>query len=593
MLFALKEGGGLKAYKFPFSNEGVGPDEFNDYHQHGVQMTQMKTSFNERYLFAGGIDGSVWIFRVQDKEGRIARQEKDWYFSEEIIVTKSELKESYRLLNDLKMKVADIQEQSDSEVKSKDASHAFKLEEITAKYCEEINRLRNASENLQIELQEMSAKNRSLCINSQKENAVELQEMKNAFLEKIESEKSRFACLVDKRNQLEAQWESQMKDINVEHHRKSEEIKTYFREIVEEIQNSITKTKKDTTKMILKHEIEVKDIEADVEKEYLEITYQFENKLKDEKSTLASVQADNTTMMNTYHSIQLDLENHKKQLMGSEKEVKRLIDSIKKLNEDIDGLNNELKEREDTIGEKEKRIYDLKKKNEELEKFKFVLDYRILDLRKKIEPREHNIAIMKKQIESMNLELKDYILKNSDLNQKRDELMLKYRATFTRRNTEAWKNQQVKNIIDTFIQHLYVAFKSIDDKPLLLKECVRLYNAYKNANENPPEWVPKNILSFEPQLYETKLQDCDGIVIDDVSKTREDVRNRKQLETTLKILQKNETSLMKIVKRDAKNIVIETMNLNQYIDLIQGIELSSSRSSEKANTNERACECKK
>ena len=48
-------------------------------------------------------------------------------------------------------------------------------------------------------------------------------------------------------------------------------------------------------------------------------------------------------------------------------------------------------ERDDTIQEKEKRIYDLKKKNQELEKFKFVLDYKIKELKKQIEPRERDI----------------------------------------------------------------------------------------------------------------------------------------------------------------------------------------------------------
>ena len=47
---------------------------------------------------------------------------------------------------------------------------------------------------------------------------------------------------------------------------------------------------------------------------------------------------------------------------------------------------------------KEKRIYDLKKKNQELEKFKFVLDYKIKELKKQIEPRENDIKIMKEQI---------------------------------------------------------------------------------------------------------------------------------------------------------------------------------------------------
>ena len=49
----------------------------------------------------------------------------------------------------------------------------------------------------------------------------------------------------------------------------------------------------------------------------------------------------------------------------------------------------------------EKRIYDLKKKNQELEKFKFVLDYKIKELKKQIEPRENDIKEMKEQIQEV------------------------------------------------------------------------------------------------------------------------------------------------------------------------------------------------
>jgi len=48
--------------------------------------------------------------------------------------------------------------------------------------------------------------------------------------------------------------------------------------------------------------------------------------------------------------------------------------------------------RDDTIHEKEKRIYDLQKKNHELEKFKFVLEYKLSELKKQIEPRENELV---------------------------------------------------------------------------------------------------------------------------------------------------------------------------------------------------------
>ena len=51
-----------------------------------------------------------------------------------------------------------------------------------------------------------------------------------------------------------------------------------------------------------------------------------------------------------------------------------------------------------TYFSQEKHIYDLKMKNQGLEKFKFVLDYRIEEFKKQIESRENDIKTMKEQI---------------------------------------------------------------------------------------------------------------------------------------------------------------------------------------------------
>ena len=51
----------------------------------------------------------------------------------------------------------------------------------------------------------------------------------------------------------------------------------------------------------------------------------------------------------------------------------------------------EIRDRKLTITEKDLRIFDLKKKTQELEKFKFVLDYKIKELKRDIGPREVEI----------------------------------------------------------------------------------------------------------------------------------------------------------------------------------------------------------
>lgn len=64
----------------------------------------------------------------------------------------------------------------------------------------------------------------------------------------------------------------------------------------------------------------------------------------------------------------------------------------------------ELSERESTIRDKDKRITDLKKKTQELEKFKFVLDYKIKELKRDIGPRGATIEKLKEQTNKMQQE---------------------------------------------------------------------------------------------------------------------------------------------------------------------------------------------
>jgi cilia- and flagella-associated protein 57 len=51
-----------------------------------------------------------------------------------------------------------------------------------------------------------------------------------------------------------------------------------------------------------------------------------------------------------------------------------------------------VEERNETIAQKESRIFEIKQKNQELEKFRFVLEYKINELREELEPQELTIA---------------------------------------------------------------------------------------------------------------------------------------------------------------------------------------------------------
>jgi hypothetical protein len=92
------------------------------------------------------------------------------------------------------------------------------------------------------------------------------------------------------------------------------------------------------------------------------------------------------------------------------------------LQEDIRQKGFAIHEKDNMIGDKEKKIYALKKKTQELEKFKFVLDYKIKELKRDIAPRGMEITRLKKETNDMDKNLRHYNKINANLGYIVDEL---------------------------------------------------------------------------------------------------------------------------------------------------------------------------
>lgn len=91
----------------------------------------------------------------------------------------------------------------------------------------------------------------------------------------------------------------------------------------------------------------------------------------------------------------------------------------------------------------------LKKKNQELEKFKFVLDYKIKELKGQVEPREAEIGAMRSQIKEVDSELEAYHKSNTDL----DGLIGRLRAELDNLQLEATNLRAEVNTRGTSIRN--------------------------------------------------------------------------------------------------------------------------------------------
>ena len=127
---------------------------------------------------------------------------------------------------------------------------------------------------------------------------------------------------------------------------------------------------------------------------------------REEKSTLKGEQAIMRKKFSTFQAEMAKLKSEKEEKEGTIKNLRREAAERDKV---VALLKKDVQEREESIADKERRMGELKAKNKELEKFKFVLDYKLRELAKEIEPRDEQIMQMRETIRELDDELqRDY-----------------------------------------------------------------------------------------------------------------------------------------------------------------------------------------
>jgi len=166
-------------------------------------------------------------------------------------------------------------------------------------------------------------------------------------------------------------------------------------------------------------------IDEDAQDEINEIAKKNESNLKQVQDMGLKSKAE----LQLYRNKLLDVESEIEQLIRQKQDKGTQLENQKKT---IDSLRAEIKERgkeiyekDGTIADRERTIYTFKKRTQELDKFKFVLDFKIKELKREIAPQEAKIAKLKIDTNKMDKSLRLYNNTNMKLGVIVDDLRTK------------------------------------------------------------------------------------------------------------------------------------------------------------------------
>nr|XP_020031329.1 cilia- and flagella-associated protein 57 [Castor canadensis] len=549
MMFVGTSVGTIRAMKYPLPVQ----KEFNEYQAHAGPITKMLLTFDDQFLLTVAEDGCLFTWKVFDKDGRGIKREREVGFAEEVLVTKTDMEEKAQVMLELKTRVEELKMENEYQLRLKDMNYSEKIKELTDKFIQEMESLKTKNQVLKTEKEKQDIQHRERIDDLLDKQSRELQDLECCNNQKLLLEYEKYQELQLKSQRMQEEYEKQLRDNDETRSQALEELTEFYEAKLQEKTTLLEEAQEDVRQQLREFEETKKQIEEDEDREIQDIKTKYERKLRDEKESNLRLKGETGIMRKKFSSLQKEIEERANDIEVLKGEQVKLQGVIKSLEKDIQGLKREIQERDETIQDKEKRIYDLKKKNQELEKFKFVLDYKIKELKKQIEPREYEIKVMKEQIQEMEAELERFHKQNTQLELNITELWQKLRATDQEMRREQQKERDLEALVKRFKTDLHNCVAYIQE-PRLLKEKIR-------------------------GLFEKYVQRADMVEIAGLNSDlqQEYARQREHLERNLATLKKKVVKESELHRTDYVRIMQENVSLIKEINELRR-ELKFTRS---------------
>lgn len=250
----------------------------------------------------------------------------------------------------------------------------------------------------------------------------ELQLKWEAYSQQMLADAANFQKLQAEKEEQARDNESKINRIIKEHNKRVADKLEQFRKDMETAKNTTEQLRNDIRQIKEDNEETIKQIQSDADFEIKEINGKnTANQTQVQDMSLKS-KAELQLTKNKHLDLESDIEKLKRDKQEKNIQVTTQNEILKNLQREIKDQAAEISAKDKLIGDREKKIYQLKKKTQELEKFKFVLDYKIKELKRDIAPREMEITRLKKETNEMDKNLKHYNKINANLGYIVDDL---------------------------------------------------------------------------------------------------------------------------------------------------------------------------
>ncbi|XP_016840844.1 cilia- and flagella-associated protein 57 [Nasonia vitripennis] len=479
LMFLTYPGGFVASLKYPLTD----PVEFNEYHIHCSNISQMVLTYDEQVLITTGVDGTLCFWKVSYVDGKTSALRRDLLYSDQILISRNDLGDKVHAIRDLNTRIKELETEHVYKMRQTTLQHNDKLREIHQSYCEAIEELRDKIDKLEEDhTNEINTINVEIA-RTKAAHEEAMRQMEIGYDSKLIVEYDKYQAFEERNNAMREDYEQRLTDLAKASKAELEETIGKYEARLREKDLQLKEAHEEMAQEVRIHEIIKAQIEDDADREIVELRTNYEAALCEERALVLKLKGEAGVLRNKHAMSQKDAEDLKWQLNSLRDEYTQLKGRKEELEKDVVDLKSELQDRDSTILDKEKTIDELGLANQELEKFKFVLNHRITELQAQIEPRDKQINELKDKIADMELELLGLNKTNQNLELKLYELREKLSAAKREIQIETQRRKRCQQVSRKIRIELLDTAALIQEPNALKSAIIKLYHRYSDSEE--------------------------------------------------------------------------------------------------------------
>lgn len=451
---------------------------------HIGHVTALTLSYDEEMLITVGDDGMVVFWDVvAPHRGAV----KELEYTTELLVDRRDLDATMTLLRNLTEQVTDLKQRMAQQQLKQERQHDEQIAQLDREYSSEMKKQKDHIAALEAAKSEQAIRFTEFMAELEQKSAQTFEQTEEDYRCKLESLSSRadqLRHLIAEENAKHLSEKAALKaEAEAQHRQDKQRQQAEFQALDEERHRIAAEKERSDAETAAMSAM----IEEDNDTEIVKAKEYYEKRYREQEEEAAALQTANNTLLSKENLSRAELEAKMADVTEKLRQQTVLESHIDSAKRDIEALTNELRERGETIADKDRRIQDLRTKNQELEKFKFVLEYKRKELKTQIEPKDNEINASKEKLSHMESETGQYessnehlVLQIKSLRQKRAAQQKELDGVAARiAEAKAYQSRMWAELGDT-----YQEYQATKDKKRLKAMAKALHDNY-TSGRNP------------------------------------------------------------------------------------------------------------